>query len=52
MSVEQVASGFLDAFGRRIDIELDKGDKPHEAMLSRVDAAGREPCLAGVRCSP
>ena len=39
MSVEQVVSGFLDAFGRRIDVELDKGDKPHEAMLLRVDAS-------------
>jgi CDP-glucose 4,6-dehydratase len=37
--VEQVVDLFLDAFGRRIDIEMDKGEKPHEATLLRVDAS-------------
>jgi CDP-glucose 4,6-dehydratase len=39
MSVGEVVDRFLDAFGRRIDVEVDKGEKPHEDMLLLVDAS-------------
>ncbi|WP_375313597.1 CDP-glucose 4,6-dehydratase [Bradyrhizobium sp. A5] len=39
MSVGEVVDQFLTAFGRRIDVEVDKGENLHETMSLRVDAS-------------
>lgn len=39
VSVGEVVDQFLAAFGRSIDVEVDKGQKPHETMSLRVDAS-------------